>query len=168
MAQAAQENPNAAPLRALVFEDDALVRTWIVRVLEQRGYQVCAYPEATICQSCLSPLGHRCADLVISDVSMPGWSGLDFLIQHHKIKCRIQSIALMSGSWSDEDLECAHAEDCQVFYKPLQIPALMDWLEQCERAVDPHRVLTDHLQKLAAKTPDEDKGAENVRPLPDV
>ena len=62
--------------RILVVDDDAAVGWALQQVLTQAGYQVILAPDATVAQR---QLKRQAIDLVITDVRMPGLSGLELL-----------------------------------------------------------------------------------------
>jgi CheY-like chemotaxis protein len=66
----------------LVVDDEALVREAMQRLLEHDGYEVEAFNNA---QSALSRLNARKFDLVITDFSMPGMAGDEFVAQVRKL-----------------------------------------------------------------------------------
>ena len=82
----------ATRIRAFIFDDDAPIRSMLVGVLKQRSYEILAFARAAICPTCPCPEGHMCADIIISDVSMPNLSGIQF-VQHQKmVGCRNENI----------------------------------------------------------------------------
>src|SRR6266849_3847605 len=70
-----------AQRRVLVVDDESAVRSLLTDRLSQEGYA---------CQGCSSAkealelLGRESFDLIISDLNMPGMSGLEFLEEAHK------------------------------------------------------------------------------------
>jgi len=136
-------------IRAMVFDDDAGVRAWLVCILKARGYDVLAFPRASVCETCPCPENHMCADITFCDVSMPGLTGVQFLEHQRMEGCRNQNVALMSGHWSESDRRRATALGCQVFHKPFGIDELTNWLDDCEKTFDPERVLSSWFQENA-------------------
>ena len=70
-------------MRALVVEDDDVEATLLCELLQRRGYRVRACATAG---ECLSVLSSEPADVVITDVKMPGMSGIELcreLRTHH-------------------------------------------------------------------------------------
>ena len=138
-------------IRAIVFEDNDLIRSMMRQILRQRGYEVVDYSDPSAC-----PLLHSdacyyaCADILISDLSMPNMTGLQFLENQVMKGCKIQNVALMSGGWTPEELEYARRIGCQVFSKPFNLREFTFWLDECESRINPHRVLSDHpLRQIA-------------------
>ncbi len=64
------------PLRALVVEDDRAMRQSVVDLLEADGWRVRDVPRADLALQALDEFN---ADVVLTDVRMPGMSGLDLL-----------------------------------------------------------------------------------------
>lgn len=62
------------PIRILIVEDDAGMRTLLTRTLQADGYRIRAVPDA---RSMWEALETEAADLIILDVMMPGTNGLD-------------------------------------------------------------------------------------------
>ncbi len=141
--------------RALVFDDEADIRQLFKLLLEMRGYEVETFADATpfcaVCQgSC--PLGahERCADLVISDIRMPRYSGIDLVTRMLDRGCHIPKIALMSGYWTETTRKDAARLGCHTFAKPMRVEEIFAWLDAVERDKRPPH-LTDRLC-LAAPT----------------
>lgn len=62
--------------RVLIVDDEASVRCITAKILEFHKYKVTVAANA---QEALGLVGHQTFDLVISDISMPGMNGLEFL-----------------------------------------------------------------------------------------
>ena len=58
----------------LIVDDDEAVRVMLVRLLRSQGYRV---EQASSAQGAWDQIGRDAPDLVISDIAMPGDSGID-------------------------------------------------------------------------------------------
>src|SRR6266478_1501590 len=84
---------DASPCRILLAEDDKALRSLLTGALIRSGYEVVAVADGT---QLLEALGASLArekqtqdfDLVISDVRMPGWSGLQVLADLYGVVAR--------------------------------------------------------------------------------
>jgi len=135
-------------LRAIVFEDNEALRTTISSMLEMRGYEVFSYSEPLLCPVYLDrecPHEHPCVDVSITDLRMPNMTGLDFIENQTRYGCKaiVSNKAVMSGAWTDEELERAKRLGCQIFEKPFGINEINKWLNECEERIDPNRKLSD-------------------------
>lgn len=135
-------------LRVLIFEDEKFIRCAFKDLLVELGYEVLTFPdpvasplyEKSYCD-CLP--GKACADFIISDVNMPFVNGLDFLKSQIKKDCKVKNRALMSGDWTNSDLQIAQNLGCQIFHKPFDINEIIRWIDECQKRIDPVRVLSD-------------------------
>lgn len=123
---------------AVIYEDEPLVRATLTLLLERRGYQVLAFESPASCltpglKECRHPPGSWCADVVLSDVNMPGGNGLDYVVGLRARGCRCPHIALMSATWLPADEERARQLGCRVFRKPVPAGQLDAWLTEAER-----------------------------------
>ena len=128
--------------RALVFEDNAVIRTTLKQVLDHMGFEVLAFAEPGFCPlhdstKCVCPPEHSCADIIISDIDMPNVSGIEFVADQVKKGCKVKHIALMSGGWSASYLHQANALGCKTFSKPFDLRELKKWLDECEKRIEP-------------------------------
>jgi signal transduction histidine kinase len=85
---------------ALVVDDEAAIRRGFGRCLEQHGYLVATAPDA---ESALADLASRSFDVIVSDITMPGMSGIDLLGRMRAMKLDAPVI-LVTGN---PDLETA-------------------------------------------------------------
>ncbi|NIQ37016.1 MAG: response regulator [Proteobacteria bacterium] len=135
-------------VRAFVFEDNDTLRSMMSSVLEGRGYEVMSFPDPGFCpmvlnRECPCPHKHACADIIITDINMPSMTGLEFLENRRQNGCKVKNRAVMSGRWSEEELDKARKLGCKIFEKPFSFADLGRWLEECEKRLDPKRKLSD-------------------------
>jgi len=134
--------------RAVIIDDDALIRFALWHLFDRRGYEVFTFPEPGLCPQhvvgeCPCPLDTRCADIIISDVNMQAANGIDFVEQLIRKGCRQPHFGLISGSFSEADIARGSQLGCTIFGKPLDMAALLAWVEEVERAVPTKRMLFD-------------------------
>jgi DNA-binding response OmpR family regulator len=145
-------------LRVLIFEDEPLLRNLLWTVSTRRGYEVFGYPAPGLCPlntvgHCPCPSGTMCADVIISDIQMPGVNGLDFLQRLIDKQCRRPQLALMSGSWTEEQMERAQHLGCKIIEKPFQLAEVIEWFDQLEKSIPPARRLFDWNHMEAGSDP---------------
>jgi DNA-binding NtrC family response regulator len=86
--------------QVFVVDDEKVIADTLAVILRNSGYQAAAFYNA---QSALEQAGIRCPDLIISDVVMPGMSGVEMavLIRERHPECKI---LLFSGQASTVNL----------------------------------------------------------------
>ena len=126
-------------LRAFLIDDDQRIRDLVTDVLEDRGHKVYAFAEPYRCpillnERCPCPEDWQCGDLFITDLEMPGMSGLDFIENQINFGCRglADNKAVMSGNWTDGELTRARDLGCRIFHKPFDLGEFCSWIEDCE------------------------------------
>ena len=134
-------------IRAIVLEDNDSVRETLSIILKLRGYEVLAFPDPGVCITHLnhenkSLKEHSCCDILITDIRMPVMTGLEYLESQKQHGCKIPNVAVMSGSWTEAEIEEAQKLDCRVFEKPFVLEELNNWLSQSERRIEPNRELS--------------------------
>jgi len=134
--------------RTIVLEDDENTRDVLTLLLRRRNHEVLAFPSPVCCPvyedpECLCPQDHACGDFLITDNRMPGMSGLEFVRRQAARNCRgaNRNKAIISGTWTEEQVGLAKDLGCRLFAKPLNIEDLMNWLEERERSILPERKL---------------------------
>ncbi len=135
-------------VRAFVLDDDITIRDFVSSILEKRGYEVLSYPEPLSCHvyldsKCPCPRQYACGDIFITDINMPGLTGLAFIDNQIRNGCKaiVLNKAVMSGAWTDSELDYARKLGCEVFRKPFESDQINTWLDQCEKRIDPNRKL---------------------------
>lgn len=86
--------------RIFVVDDEKWIADTLVVILRKFGYEAVAFYDA---RSALEQIEVCCPELVISDVVMPGMSGVELalIIRKHHPKCRI---LLLSGQAATVDM----------------------------------------------------------------
>jgi len=135
-------------IRAFVFDDNKQVREIISELLKSKGYEVYSFSEPGICpillnQNCPCPLEHVCTDFIITDLNMPNMTGLELIKNQKDYGCKTEHIAILSGAWSESELKVAKDLNCKTFNKPMQVQELYSWLDECEKKMNPDRILSD-------------------------
>jgi DNA-binding NtrC family response regulator len=114
--------------RALVIDDDAAVRTVVTRFLsEELGLETSM---AQTGSEALIQLEHHPVDLVITDLKMPGLSGIE-VIEAAKARCPRAEVLLMTGFATVES--AVHAMKLGAFdylQKPFPLPQLASMVER--------------------------------------
>jgi len=134
--------------RAIILDDDSAVRSLLRVYFDRRGYEVLTFPDPGLCPlhsatECACPAAAACADLIVSDVRMIDANGIEFLEKLIQKGCKQRNFALMSGDFSEQDVERAAGLGCVVFPKPLDFGKFTTWVQHVERSVSPGRVLAD-------------------------
>jgi len=132
----------------VVIDDKDAMRDLICIILKKRGYEIYASSDPLVCPvyldcECPCPDEHVCTHILITDINMPNMTGLEFIKHQKSSGCKVQNIALISGSWTDENIEHAKSLDCHVFKKPFEIDEIGKWLDECEKKIDPNIKLSD-------------------------
>ena len=122
--------------KLLVIDDDGDTRDVLRATLTQRGFEVAC---ATTGADALDQLERNAFDAVISDLNMPGMSGLD-LCRRMERSWPDMPLVLVTGFRSAAmTLTALRAGACDVISKPIQIDGLLRTLA---RALE-HRPLED-------------------------
>jgi DNA-binding NtrC family response regulator len=116
--------PSKSVPRVFVVDDEPVIASTLAAILKLHGYCAKAFTSPL---EALSAARSKAPDLLISDVAMPGLSGVDFAIQmkaqHPKCK-----ILLFSGQAATRDLlEDARSQghDFQLLEKPIHPSAML-------------------------------------------
>jgi two-component system nitrogen regulation response regulator GlnG len=131
-------NP-AKELNVWLVDDDASIRWVLERALEQGGMQTTAFEDA---ESVLAALAREEPDVLVTDIRMPGRSGLDLLEEIRSQRPRLPVIVMTAHS----DLESAVAAYQGGAFEYLPKPFDID------QAVELVRRAAEQLHRSAAST----------------
>jgi len=129
----------------IVAEDNELVRTFLQDVLQDEGYDCRSFSR---CSQALEHLlgSGQTTDLIISDINMPGMTGLEFLRAARAANCNLPFI-LMSGSYElPSALDAINNSAADYLLKPASQAKI---LELVAKYVTPRD--SDKLARLAAE-----------------
>ncbi|HVE08154.1 MAG TPA: response regulator [Paraburkholderia sp.] len=139
-ADTARRNPGTAPREqrrtVLIVDDNEINRRVLQRQLEVLGHMAMAAANADVA---LAALGQQCFDLVITDLHMPGLSGVE-LAQRMRASLPPTPIVLMSGQ---SGIGEPGAIPRELFAALLPKPASLDALRACIDALFAARVIDD-------------------------
>ena len=144
-------------IRAFVIDDEEELRNIISIFLKERGYEVYEFPDPSTCpilleKECPCPPEYACTDFIITDINMPNITGIEFIKNQKKKRCKVKNIAIISGGWSPENEEQAKNFDCKIFKKPFNVEEFINWLKDCESRIAPNRKLSDWFNNKVSNT----------------
>ena len=137
-------------LRAIIFDEVEALRDLLQIALSERGYEVLSFADPSVCplytreaDSC--PQQFPCCDLLITDKHLAKMSGLELIRRQQAGGCKgmPENMAVMSDSWTPEELEQARQLRCHVFRKPFRLKDVAQWLDERSRAIDRERQLAE-------------------------
>jgi CheY-like chemotaxis protein len=144
--------------RAIICDDDHQILDLFRSILEKMGFEVLTAGTPVTCafysdhaDDC--PQHSRCTDVLITDNSMPGMTGIELLEIQHQRGCKLTSKnkALMTGCVDAELREKAAALGCPIFPKPLDLSNLIAWLQECEKRFNLSEPLASELYQPQRK-----------------
>jgi DNA-binding response OmpR family regulator len=119
-----------ANTRVVLAEDDRELRALVALWLRHAGYTVIEAPDGRVLldlirTQAMGIAGSDAFDLVISDVRMPGSSGLDVLHAVRGISCDVPFVLITAFSDSDLKDEAHRLGAFTVLEKPFDVPDLL-------------------------------------------
>lgn len=110
-----------APRRVLVVEDDPALRRLLVSEVEDRGHEVRGAESAEAARECLEGWP---ADVVVSDIRLPGASGRDLLRWGVEVPEGPDFVMITAFGSVREAVECLQAGAADFLTKPLDLDHL--------------------------------------------
>lgn len=123
-------------IRTLLIDDDEPSLRLVSLIARERGHEVIVLsnPDASLPSptDSDSPKENASCDLLITG-DLPQLSGLDIIERRAKEGERsIQGKAVLSRTWTPENLARARRLGCKAFKKPFLVREINDWLEEQE------------------------------------
>lgn len=115
------------PRRILIVDDEPLKRVTLQIELSELGYEVSEAPDAHSAGRLLD--GHA-YDLVVTDVRMPGMSGLDLLAQVKRLRQHTEVILMTAYAEVDDAVQAIKRGAYDYITKPFTTRALVDKIER--------------------------------------
>jgi DNA-binding response OmpR family regulator len=114
--------------RVLLAEDSREIRELLTRALELDGYEVIGFPDGTSLVDYLGDVMHEhtdtaVPDIIVSDIRMPGFSGIDVLSALRRAELQVPVI-LITAFGNDEIAAEARRLGASLFNKPFDIDDL--------------------------------------------
>jgi DNA-binding NtrC family response regulator len=130
-------SPNPRQLRVAVIDDEEQVRDLVRTALERADARVDAFPSSQLFMD-RAIFGDY--DLILSDLMLPGLSGIDLLFE---VKAKAPSVpfVIMSGQAAVPDaIDAMKAGAADFIVKPFRIQSLVDVVTRLTRNVAPRSV----------------------------
>lgn len=111
----------------LIAEDDLVVRSFVSRALEQKGFDVTAVGDGVQALEALQNEGY---DLLVTDIVMPGLDGIGLALRVTRDYPELP-VLLMTG-YSAEQQRAYDLEEliCKVLIKPFTLKQVCDAVEE--------------------------------------
>ena len=135
-------------IRILLFEDEHAIRRPLCVFLRARGYEVLDFPSPMTCslvteKKCTCSRDRACADLVITDMKMPGMTGLELIRMMAEKGCQAstQDKIVISSTITPEQAVEFRTLGCHYLPKPFQMEELLSLIRVCEKNIPRDRKL---------------------------
>jgi len=113
--------------RVLIVDDEENTRIGLSKLLSRDGYQTKAAANGL---EALEYLGQENIDLVITDISMPGMNGLDFLYEVRRLYPGIKVVMMTAYGGVDSYLNSMNLGAFDYLNKPVKLRDLKAILER--------------------------------------
>jgi DNA-binding response OmpR family regulator len=142
--------------RIILLDDLDSIRNPFTKFLNIHGYEVFSFSNPMICPlqiepECRCSENQSCTDIIISDLDMPGMTGLNFIQNQRNKNCKCRHIALMSGLWTAGKLDHADELRCKIFTKPVLPQDILLWIKEVEKGINPDRELCNWFEEIPSK-----------------
>ncbi len=127
----------SAGAKILLIEDDAGITDTLQRVLKDEGHEVAIERRG---DEGLARAGRDTFNLVITDLRLPGLSGLELVRQLHAAKPRLPIILTTGFGTTETAIEATKYGAYDYLLKPFDIPHLLDLVQ---KAADSNRLMSE-------------------------
>jgi nitrogen regulation protein NR(I) len=135
-----------SPPIILLVEDDASIAAALKKDLQAEGYEVVIATRGD--QGLTHAQAHRC-DLVLTDLKMPGMSGLELVEQLHAAKPKLPIIMMTAFGTTETAIEATKLGAYDYLLKPFDMAELLDVVA---KAVVSSRVMSEPLDLGQARS----------------
>jgi len=122
-----QDGDRVVPIRVLVVADDPSLLRATTRQLERAGYEVCACSNG---ENAVQLVEREPFDVVVSDISMPGLTGIDLLKLLRELRVEIPVILVTGAPALQTAIEAVEYGAFKYLTKPVQLAELLDALKR--------------------------------------
>ena len=147
-----------SPAKILLVEDDPAIVVTLHRVLAGEGYEVSIEKTG---DSGLARAKESAVDLVITDLKLPGLSGLELVRQLHIARPRLPILMVTAHGSTETAIEATQSGAYDYLLKPFDIPELLKLVED---AVAASRLMSEPVQ-IGAASPSHDAIVGNSRAM---
>jgi nitrogen regulation protein NR(I) len=131
--------------RILLIEDDASIGAALQKVLREQGYEV---DHASRGDDGLTQARTGGYDLVLTDLKMPGLSGLELIEQLHASKPRLPIIMMTAHGTTETAITATKLGACEYLTKPFEADELLD---RVAMAVRSSRLMSEPVELAESK-----------------
>ena len=126
-----------APAKILLIDDDPGIVDTLSRVLTDEGYEVAVEKRG---DDGFARAANESFNVVVTDLKMPGLSGLELVRQLHVARPRLPIILITAFGTTQTAIEATKFGAYDYLLKPFEIPQLLDLIH---RAVNSNRIMSE-------------------------
>jgi len=120
-----------SPAKILLVEDDSAIVTTLRRVLADEGYEVTVEQTG---DAGLARAKDGSFDVVVTDLKLPGLSGLELVRELHASRPRLPILMMTAHGTTETAIEATQSGAYDYLLKPFEIPELLLLVEQAVAA----------------------------------
>lgn len=146
MTEEAAVRHEVAPMNILIVDDEASIRETCAAVASQTGMRAIAVASA---EEALEVLEQSAIDILLTDLKLPGTSGLELIRRVHDGHPQVVVVVLTQYGTIDSAVEVTRLGAADYVTKPFRIEELRSRLERVAKAVDlqqENRLLREQLR----------------------
>jgi DNA-binding response OmpR family regulator len=129
--------------RVVIYDDETMILNVLANYFSLHNYEVITFKSPVVCpiddnHSISCDKVKYCADIIISDLIMPGMTGEELFNAQSLRKCKVpvKNKAIMSGSIGDDRIAKMRREGYKIFSKPISFDLLSQWINELEPEMD--------------------------------
>jgi nitrogen regulation protein NR(I) len=123
--------------KVLLIEDDPAVVVTLSRVLREEGHEIIVESRG---DSGLARARDDSLDLVLTDMKLPGMSGLELVKELHRSKPRLPIILMTAHGTTETAIEATKSGAYDYLLKPFEMPEL---IELVSKAINSRRLMSE-------------------------